>query len=260
MIKKILRKSSLPALAFVLCMAFFASAAYAAGSKVPPPQQHWPHKGVMGTYDLAALQRGYQVYREACASCHSIRLLSYRNLQDIGFTEDEVRAIASDYFVMDGPNDEGDMFERVAVPSDRFVSPFENDAQARYANNGALPLDLSLIVKARYGGEDYIYALLTGYAEPPEDVELPDGMYWNRYYSGHQIAMAPPLMDGQIAYSSGRSASVEEAARDVTQFLAWASEPHLQQRKQIGIKVLFFLLVFAVLAYAAKRRIWADVH
>jgi len=245
----------------LLAMMMLPAAAYATEAhNMPPPQQYWPHKGFLGKYDKASLQRGFQVYREACSSCHSLRLMSYRNLQDLGFTEAQVKAVAADYTVMDGPNDEGDMFERTAVPSDRFVSSFANAEQARFANNGALPPDMSLLVKARHGGEDYIYSILTGYATPPENVTVPDGMHWNNYFLGNQIAMPPPLSDGQITYSSGRSASVESAARDVVQFLAWTSEPHMEYRKTIGLKVLFFMVFFAIVAYAAKRRVWADVH
>lgn len=259
MIRKTTRIYPLMMLA-LLAMMVLPAAAHAAGGGTHIPQQYWPHKGFLGKYDKAALQRGFQVYREACASCHSLRLMSYRNLQELGFTEAQVKAVAAEYTVMDGPNDEGDMFERAAVPSDRFVSPFANAEQARFSNSGALPPDMSLLVKARAGGEDYIYAILTGYGTPPEDVTLPDGMHWNNYFAGHQIAMAQPLSDGQITYSSGRSASVETAARDVVQFLAWAAEPHMEYRKTIGLKVLFFLIFFAGFAYAAKRRIWADVH
>lgn len=255
-------KKSTPIYLFMLLavMMLMPATAYAAGGSVHIPQQYWPHKGFLGKYDKASLQRGFQVYREACASCHALRLLSYRNLQELGFTEAQVKAVAAEYTVTDGPNDEGDMFERAAVPADRFVSPFANAEQARFSNNGALPPDMSLLVKARAGGEDYIYAILTGYGTPPEDVTLPDGMYWNNYFAGHQIAMAPPLSDGQVTYSSGRAASVETAARDVVQFLAWASEPHMEYRKAVGVKVLFFLAFFALFAYLAKRRVWADVH
>tara|TARA_R110002124_G_scaffold251204_3_gene416373 strand:+ start:1409 stop:2191 length:783 start_codon:yes stop_codon:yes gene_type:complete len=260
MTTKAMRIYPLTVLALLAMMMVLPATAHAAEGNTPLPQQYWPHKGFMGKYDKAALQRGFQVYREACASCHSLRLLAYRNLQDLGFTEAQVKAVASEATVMDGPNDEGDMFERAAAPADRFVSPFANDEQARFSNNGALPPDMSLLIKARHGGEDYIYALLTGYGAAPEDVDIPDGMHWNHYFPGNQIAMPQPLSDGQITYSSGRSASVESASRDVVQFLAWASEPHMEYRKTIGLKVLFFMLFFAGFAYAAKRRIWADVH
>ncbi len=225
-----------------------------------PMAQSWPHKETFGTYDKPSLQRGFQVYREVCAGCHSMNLLSYRNLAEIGFTADEIKAIAAEDNVMDGPNDEGEMFERPARPSDRFKAPFENEAQARFGNNGAYPPDLSLLVKARHGGEDYIFALLTGYDTPPAGETVRDGMYWNKYFKGNQIGMAPPLSSGLITYSNGKSASLEQSARDITQFLAWASEPNMEERKKMGLKVLLFLLVFSVIAYTAKRRIWAKIH
>lgn len=224
------------------------------------PEMHWQHQGVFGTYDKAALQRGFQVYKEVCAACHSMKLLSYRDLSGLGYNEDEIKSVAGEYTVMDGPNDDGEMFERKALPSDRFKSPFANDKAARAANNGALPPDMSLLVKARHGGEDYIFGLLTGYEEPPASVELMPGMNWNRHFPGNQIAMAPPLMAGQVTYSDGTSSSLEQQARDVAQFLAWASEPHMEDRKMMGIKVILFLLLFAGIMYATKRRVWADVH
>ena len=237
----------------------FAPSAFASDA-VPAPKQHWPHAGVLGTYDKAALQRGFQVYKEVCASCHAMKFLSYRDLKDLGYNDDEVKAIAAEYTVTDGPNEDGEMFERAAKPSDRFKSPFANDKAARAANNGALPPDMSLLVKARHGGEDYIYALLTGYEPAPAGEELMAGMNWNKYFPDHQIAMAPPLMDGQVTYADGTSATVNQAARDVSQFLAWASEPHMEARKMMGFKVLLFLFVFIGIMFAAKRKMWADVH
>lgn len=258
--------SSLLALALVAAMSFAAAPAQASEG-IAPPAEIWPHKGMTGTYDKAALQRGFQVYKEVCSACHSMKLLSYRNLADLGYNEAEIKSLAAEYTVTDGPNDDGEMFERPALPSDRFKSPFENDQAARAANGGALPPDLSLIVKGRKHGEDYIYALLTGYEEAPETnpqtgepVQLLPGQYWNEYFPGHALSMAPPLMDGQVTYADGRSARLDEAARDVVQFLAWASEPHMEQRKQTGMKVLLFLIVFAGIMLVAKRKVWADVH
>jgi ubiquinol-cytochrome c reductase cytochrome c1 subunit len=225
-----------------------------------PPHQKWPHEGITGTYDRAALQRGFQVYKEVCASCHAMKFLSYRDLAGLGYNPDEIKAIAAEYTVTDGPNEEGEMFERPARPSDRFKSPFVNDNAARAANGGALPPDLSLISKARPHGDDYIYALLNGYEAPPAGVELMSGMHYNKYFPGHQIAMPPPLTDGQVAFGDGAKNSVADMAHDVTQFLAWASEPHMEERKQTGIKVVLFLLIFAGIMYAAKRKVWKDVH
>ncbi|HEX2752100.1 MAG TPA: cytochrome c1, partial [Alphaproteobacteria bacterium] len=256
---------SLTALAFVAAMLFAAPAHAAEG--VTPPKQVWPHDGITGTYDKAALQRGLQVYKEVCAACHGLNLVSYRNLADLGYNEAEIKSLAAEYTVVDGPNEDGEMFERPALPSDRFKSPFANDRAARAANGGAMPPDLSLIVKGRKHAEDYLYALLTGYKEAPETnpqtgepVQLLPGQYWNEYFPGFALSMAPPLMDGQITYADGRSARLDEAARDVVQFLAWASEPHMEQRKQTGMKIVLFLIVFAGIMLAAKRKVWADVH
>lgn len=267
------KTSSLIAMAFLAAMTFAAPAN--AAESVAPPKQSWPHKGITGTYDKAALQRGFQVYKEVCAACHGMKLLSYRNLAGLGYNEAEIKSVAAEYTVTDGPDADGEMFERPALPSDRFKSPFANDSAAKAANGGALPPDLSLIVKGRKHSEDYLYALLTGYTEAPESIMVKDaqtgemveekvemlpGQYWNTYFPGHKLSMAPPLMDGQVTYADGKSASLDEAAHDVVQFLAWASEPHMEDRKQMGMKVMLFLLVFAGIMLAAKRKVWADVH
>jgi len=237
-----------------------AAPALAAGPTVPIPDTRFSFDGIFGTYDRASAQRGFQVYKEVCAHCHGLRLLSYRNLRELGFTEQQVAAIASQYQVMDGPNDEGQMFERPARASDRFRSPFPNQQAARAANNGAYPVDLSVITKARAGGADYIYALLIGYQDPPPGVELMEGMSYNRYFPGHQIAMARPLNPDQVEFADGTPATIENMARDVTTFLAWAAEPELEQRRAMGIKVIVFLTILAGLAYAVKRKVWADAH
>jgi ubiquinol-cytochrome c reductase cytochrome c1 subunit len=238
-----------------------ASPALAAGEAVPLPDTRFSFDGIFGHFDRASAQRGFQVYKEVCASCHSMHLLSYRNLRDLGLSEAEVRAIAATVEIQDGPNDEGAMFERPGRASDRFRSPFANERAARAANNGALPPDLSVIVKARENGADYLHALLTGYADPPAGVTLMEGMNYNRYFPGHQIAMAPPLSgDGQVEYHDGTTATVDQMARDVTQFLAWAAEPELEQRKSMGVKIILFLTILGFLAYGVKRKIWADVH
>ncbi len=235
--------------------------AHAAGETAAPPKLDWSFDGLFGTYDRASLQRGYQVYKEVCAACHSMRLVSFRHLEALGYTEDEVKAFASEYEVTDGPNDDGEMFDRPARPSDRFPSPFPNDNAARASNGGALPPDFSLITKARAGGPDYIHALLTGYKEAPAGVALGTGMYYNEYFPGHQIAMAPPLSDETVTYADGQpKPTLDQLSRDVAHFLNWASEPELEQRKQTGWKVIIFLVIFTILAYVTKRRIWADVH
>jgi ubiquinol-cytochrome c reductase cytochrome c1 subunit len=225
------------------------------------PAAGWPHAGVFGTYDRAALQRGFQVYKQVCAACHSLKYLSYRDLAALGFSDAEVKAIAADYQVADGPNDQGEMYQRPARPSDSFAKPFANDAAARAANGGALPPDLSLIVKARAGHEDYIYSLLTGFGQTPAAGEtIAQGMNYNPYFPGHQIAMPPPLTEGAVAYADGTKSTVEQQARDVAQFLAWAGEPQMETRKRTGLKVILFLVAFAAVMYAVKRSVWKDLH
>ena len=237
-----------------------AMTARASESEVELPKQEWSFNGPFGTYDKAALQRGYKVYREVCASCHGMKRVAFRNLEALGYSEAEIKSIAAEYTVTDGPNDEGEMFDRPARPSDRFKSPFANDNAAKYANNGALPPDLSLITKARHGGADYVYGLLTGYAEPPTGTTLLTGQHWNKVMPGHIIAMAKPLSDGQIAYDGDTPQTVDQYARDVAQFLTWTAEPEMEHRKRMGVKVILFLVVFSGVMYAVKRKIWAKVH
>jgi ubiquinol-cytochrome c reductase cytochrome c1 subunit len=225
------------------------------------PHQQWSFQGVFGTYDQGALQRGYQVYKEVCAACHPVRHLSFRNLTELGYTEEQVKGIAAQAQVTDGPNDQGDMYQRPARPSDPIPGPFANDQAARAANNGALPPDQSLIVKQRDGGPDYIYAIITGYKDPPAGVKMNANMYYNEYFPGHQIAMPPPLTsDGQVNYADGTKATVPQMAHDVTTFLAWAAEPNLNERHRMGAKVILFLVIAAGIFYAAKRKIWAALH
>lgn len=229
--------------------------------------QSWGFKGFFGSFDQAQLKRGYQVYKDVCAGCHSMNLLYYRDLQDIGFSEDEVKGFAAEAQVQDGPNDAGEMFERPGRPSDAFKAPFPNEQAARAANNGALPPDLSLIAKSRAGagflghdGADYIHSLMTGYEEPPAGVTLPEGMHYNHAFKGHQIAMPPPLSDGAVSYADGTEATLDQEAKDIATFLTWAAEGNLEQRHRTGIKAILFLVIFTLLAYAVKRKIWASVH
>ena len=227
----------------------------------PPPHQEWSFQGVFGTYDQAALQRGFQVYKEVCSACHPLKHLYYRDLTAIGYTEDQVKGIAAQAQVTDGPNDQGEMYQRPAKPSDPIVGPFPNDQAARAANNGALPPDLSLIVKARDGGPDYVYSILTGFKQAPADFKMQPNMNYNEYFPGHQIAMPPPLTsDGQVTYADGTKATIPQMAHDVVTFLAWASEPNLDERHRMGAKVILFLVIAAAVFYAAKRRIWAALH
>jgi ubiquinol-cytochrome c reductase cytochrome c1 subunit len=243
----------------VALLAVLGAAAEAAEA-TKPPAQPWSFSGMFGTFDRAALQRGFQVYKESCAACHAVNMLYYRDLRGIGYQEDDVKAIAAQAKVMDGPNDAGDMFERPGRPSDRFVRPFANENAARAANNGAYPVDLSMVAKARPRGPDYVYALLTGYEQAPAGVTLMDGMHYNAYFPGRQIAMPQPLNADAVTYQDGTKATVEQMAKDVTTFLTWASEPTLEARKQMGVKVLLFLIVMTGILYAAKRKVWAQVH
>jgi len=224
-----------------------------------PAKQNWPHKGVFGRYDMASVQRGYQVYKEVCSSCHAMKFMSYRDLAGLGYTPDQIKSVAAEYTVTDGPNDDGEMFERPARGSDHFKAPFANDKAARAANGGALPPDMSLLVKAREHGEDYIYALLNGYEEAPACATVVPGGNWNKYFPGHHIKMPKPLSDGQVSFSEGAPNALPDEARDVVQFLAYASEPHMEARKFMGIKVILFLLVFAGIMRAVKRKVWQDV-
>ena len=240
---------------------FYTSNLFAAESSTKSlPQHEWSFKGITGTFDRGALQRGYQVYSEVCSGCHSMKLLYYRDLIDIGFSEDQVKAIASEFTVIDGPNDEGEMFERDARPADRFVSPYLNDNEARANNNGAYPPDLSVITKAKKDGANYIYNLLLGYKDPPADMEVGEGMYYNIYMEGNQIAMPQPIYDESVDYTDGTNNSAEQIAEDLVVFLTWAAEPELEVRKNLGIKVILFFIVLGFIIFLAKNRLWREVH
>lgn len=243
-----------------------------------PVEQNWSFSGPFGTYDRAQLQRGLKVYREACAACHGLSRVAFRSLEELGYSEAQIRALAAEYTIVDGPNEDGEMFERPGKPSDHFPSPFPNDEAAKATNNGAVPPDFSLIAKARSvtrgfpqfvfdvftqyaeGGPDYVYSLLTGYEEnPPEGVAIPDGTYYNPHFiSGPALAMPPPLSDGQVTYDDGSPETLQQYARDVAAFQMWAAEPHLESRKQTGFVVMIFLLGFAGMVYLTKRKIWAN--
>jgi ubiquinol-cytochrome c reductase cytochrome c1 subunit len=287
--------------AMLAVAALTGTAAMAAGPAAEPAvghfeveRQKWSFGGLRGQFDQAQLQRGYQIYKDVCASCHSMKLLAFRNLSDKGgpsFPVEGVKELAASFQIEDGPNDAGKMFKRKGVPSDRFPSPFTNEQQARAANNGAYPPDLSVMAKARgleseapfylapmhwifdiltgyqEGGADYIYGLLTGYMDMPKGMKNPDGtpmkmadlMNFNTAFPGHQIAMPQPIQDGMVKYSDGTPAKLDQYARDVTAFLMWAAEPKLEERKFIGICSLIFLLLTAALMYISKKRIWAKI-
>lgn len=236
-----------------------AGTAHAQEEAARPPHQQWSFDGVFGTYDRAALQRGFQVYQR-CADCHGVKHLHFRDLAEIGYGEDAVKGIAAQVPVTDGPNDQGEMYQRAGRPSDRIPGPFPNDQAARAANNGALPPDLSLITKAREGGADYVYALLTGFKDPPPGMKMNPNMFYNEMFAGHQIAMPPPLNPDHVKYADGTPATVPQMAHDVVTFLSWAAEPTLEERHRIGFKVILFLVVVTGVLYAAKRKIWSRVQ
>ncbi len=238
-----------------------ANPALASGNVTPPKQMEWSFDGVFGTFDKPSIQRGFQVYKEVCSSCHSIKRVSFRQLQGIGFSEAEVKSLAASYTVTDGPNDSGDMFERPGRPSDIIPGPYPNENAARAANNGALPPDFSLLVKARLDGANYIYSLITGYEhEKPEDMVLADGTHYNPFMDGHVIKMAKPLNHEGITYQDGTPATVEQQAHDVVNFMQWAAEPEMQERKSMGIHVMLFLAIMTTIFYLVKKRIWSDLH
>ena len=222
----------------------------------------WSFKGITGKFDRSSLQRGYQVYTEVCASCHSMNLVSYRNLGEPGgpeFSVDQVKAIAANFEVEDGPNADGEMFTRPARPSDKFVSPYPNVQAATAANGGAYPPDMSVLVKARKGGSNYIYSVLMGYEDPPAGFELEDGVYYNKYMDGKKIKMSNPLSEDIVIYADGTKATEAQMAKDVTTFLTWTAEPHLETRHKMGVKVIIFLTIFSLLVYLSMKRIWSRI-
>ena len=232
----------------------------AGGGDVTLVKSDWSFSGPFGHFDKASMQRGFQVYREVCAGCHGLEYIAFRNLADLGYNEAEIKAIAAEYEVMDGPDEDGEMFMRPARPADIIPGPYRNDNEARANNNGAMPPDLSLIAKARANGADYLYSLLIGYVDAPASKEVPDGMYYNNAYSGHLIAMPQPIYGDDVEYSDGTATTAEMLSADVTHFLMWAAEPKLEIRKRIGVAAVFFLSIFLVMSYLAKRRVWADLH
>ncbi len=235
-------------------------AAPAVAQEADMPNEHWSFSSVFGTFDLASAQRGFEIYSNVCANCHSMKLLHYRDLSGIGLNAGEIKAIAANVTVPSGLDDQGNPKDGPATPASQFKSPFANDLAARAANGGALPPDLSLIVNAREGGPNYIYGILTGFADPPAGFKMQDGMHYNRMYPGHQIAMPQPLQDGTVEYTDGTPTNVGQESRDVVTFLAWAANPEMVERKQIGVKVILFLVFMTGLTYAVKRKVWSNVH
>ena len=276
--KTIFSKLAGQCLSIALATGLCVSMAAAAGGPInKPKEQSWSFAGPFGHWDQGQLQRGFKIYREVCAACHSIDLVAFRNLEALGFSEAQVKAIAKEYDVTDGPNADGDMFDRPAVPSDRIPGPYENSAQAAAANNGAAPPDFSLLAKARApergfpaflidvvrlyaeNGPDYIYSLLTGYKDAPEGTEISEGTYYNPYYiGGKALAMANPLSDGLVSYDDGSPETVDQYAKDISAFMMWAAEPTLIERKSMGFKVLIFLAILAFLMYRVKKSVFAS--
>ena len=227
-----------------------------------PIKVDWSFKGLTGTFDRASLQRGFQVYKEVCSSCHSMQYLSYRNLGEPGgpeFSEQEVKAIAASFEIDDGPDSQGEMFTRPGRPSDKFKNPYPNVQAAIVANGGAYPPDMSVLVKARKGGANYIYSVLVGYEDPPSGVTLDEGVYYNKYMIGNKIKMPNNLIDGLVEYADGTDSTVDQMAKDVTTFLAWAAEPELEERHKTGVKVILYLVLLTILVYLSMKKIWSRV-
>lgn len=252
-----MRVLNFAAASLALAVAFAAPAR--AEGEISYPAQKWSFAGPFGTFDRAAAQRGAQVFMAVCNNCHSLKQAYYRDLRGLGLTEKETEALASG-FKVPTIGDDGQPAERNALPSDHFRSPFPNEKAARAANNGALPPDLSVMVKAREGGPDYVYALLTGYADAPSSMKMSDGMYYNKMYNGNQIGMPRPLSDDQVTYADGTKATLEQEAHDVVTFLAYIANPEMETRKRLGVKVVLFLVMLTTVTYAVKRKVWADVE
>lgn len=228
--------------------------------KWAPRNQSWPFDGIFGHFDRESIQRGFQVYKNVCSACHSLELIAFRNLEEVGFSSEEVKALAAQYQIQDGPNDQGEMYMRPGIPSDKIPSPFPNTNAARAANNGALPPDLSLIIKARDDGANYVHSYLNGYDDqPPADFKLQNGMYYNPYFPGRQTAMPPPLTDGMVTYEDGVNATIDQMSMDVVNFLQWAAEPEMEKRKLMGIKVFIFLAFFTAIFYLVYKRTWSKI-
>jgi len=223
------------------------------------PKAGWSFDGPFGAFDRPGMQRGYQVYKDVCSNCHSMKLLYYRDLRGIGLSEEQVKAVAAEAQVPT-TDESGQPADRPGLPSDHFKLPFPNDKAGRAANGGALPPDLSLIIKAREDGANYVHDLLNGFEDPPEGFKVPEGQYYNKYFPGHLLAMPPPLHDDQVEYTDGTKATVDQMSRDVVQFLTWAANPEMEQRKRLGIKAVLFLALMTGLTYAVKKKIWKDVH
>ncbi len=254
-------KSNIKPYYFLVFLFIFFKPLYSA-EMVKPIKVDWSFKGLTGTFDRASLQRGFQVYKEVCSSCHSMQYLSYRNLGEPGgpeFTKSEVKAIAASFEIEDGPDSQGEMFSRPGRPSDKFKNPYPNVQAAIAANGGAYPPDMSVLVKARKGGANYIYSVLVGYEDPPAGVTLDEGVYYNKYMIGNKIKMPNNLIDGLVEYADGTESTVDQMAKDVTTFLAWAAEPELEERHRTGVKVIIYLILLTILVYLSMKKIWSRI-
>jgi len=245
---------------FIIFSFFFLIPNLFAEEVMPLKKQNWSFEGIFGRYDNSTLQRGLQIYQEVCSACHGMKRLRFRELRDLGFTNDQIKQYAKTFEILDGPNELGEMFIRPGEPSDTFVSPYKNKEEAKASFGGSYPPDLSLLTKAIKNGPDYIYSLLTGYEDPPKEFKLTDGLYYNPYYDGKVIAMPPPLYDNAIEYIDGTNASLDQLSYDIVHFLNWAAEPKLQQRKSLGLKVLLFLIVLTLLLYVTMKEIWSRIE
>ena len=231
--------------------------------KVELIKTDWTFKGLLGKFDRASLQRGYQVYTEVCAACHSMKYISYRNLMEKGgpeFSEAQVKAIAASFDVTDGPNADGEMFSRPARLSDKFPMPYPNEKAAQAANGGAYPPDMSVLAKARKGGVDYLYSVLLGYEDPPAGVTLDEGVYYNKFMYGNKIKMPKVLEDDLIEYSDGTPVTEEQMAKDIVTFLMWSAEPHLETRHKMGFRAIIYLIILTVLVYFSMKKIWSRIE
>jgi ubiquinol-cytochrome c reductase cytochrome c1 subunit len=278
MIAEILEMKKLKAIVLAgMALAALPSVVHAAGGQKDAKHIAFSFEGPFGTFDRTQLQRGFKVYKEVCANCHSMNLVSFRNLSEGGiFTEEQVKALAATYTVKDGPNADGEMFERPGLPSDRIPAPFPNVEAAKAANGGAYPPDMSLLTKSRpgwygtfnqlwngIGGPQYVYSVLTGYEEPSAELvkEQPEGKHYNPYFgSGHWIGMGAPLLDEQVTFDDGAPNKVDDMARDVSAFLAFVADPNMETRKQTGFMVMLYLAVLSVLLFFVKKKVWADQH
>jgi ubiquinol-cytochrome c reductase cytochrome c1 subunit len=256
-------KSKLKKITFAFFLLIISiTPSFSAGSSDELLKVDWSFKGLTGKFERASLQRGFQVYKEVCSSCHSMQYLSYRNLGESGgpeFSEQEVKAIAASIEIDDGPDSQGEMFTRPGRPADKFKSPYPNVNASIAANGGAYPPDMSVLVKARPGGSNYIYSVLMGYEDPPPGMDLDDGVYYNKYMIGNKIKMSAPLSDDIVEYTDGTQATVDQMAKDVTTFLTWAAEPELEERHQTGVKVIIYLILLTTLVYLSMKKIWSRV-